>query len=264
MKITIIGAEGRMGKAIREIAVSQGFVCEVGVVRQLPAQPASDVRLWMSSSDMCNGLPLVQSPLDLIIDFSSPQLLASTLEVALKLKLPLLVGTTGLTQEHIEMLQSASKKIPVLNAPNTSLGIAVLSELVKRAAQLLPANLFDVELFEIHHKKKKDGPSGTAKLLASQVLSADNKRHDTGLREKHRQSGEVAHAYARGGDVVGEHTVFFLGEGERIELVHRCQDRLVFARGAIELGQILMKKSAGYYSPLELLLSDKGTDPQAR
>jgi 4-hydroxy-tetrahydrodipicolinate reductase len=221
IRISLFAPNGRMGKAIAmAVADDPGFVI-----------------------DEDHG--------DVLVDFSAPDALESSLERATSAGIPILVGTTGLNEAAGERIAVAAKQIPVLRAPNTSLGIAVLSQLVERAAQMLGPD-WDIEIVETHHRNKADAPSGTAWLLAHAAacgrgtdIDAEAGREGTGLQ---RKRGAIGLASLRGGSVAGDHDVMFLGQKERIILSHRAENRLIFARGALAGARFLVGKPAGLYS----------------
>jgi 4-hydroxy-tetrahydrodipicolinate reductase len=195
---------------------------------------------------------------DVLVDFSAPDALGRSLERGLSADIPILVGTTGLDEAAGERIADASKRIAILRAPNTSLGIAVLSDLVARAASVLGAD-WDIEIAETHHRMKADAPSGTAYLLGMAAargrgsqLDAEPGRSGTGLS---RSEGAVGFASLRGGSVAGDHDVMFLGQSERLILSHRAENRLIFARGALAGARFLMGKPAGLYSMRDVIES---------
>ena len=192
-----------------------------------------------------------QDHADVLIDFSAPAALAASLDQAVSAAIPVLIGTTGLDETADARLAEASRQIPVLYAPNTSLGVALLSVLVQRAAQVLGRE-WDIEIAETHHRMKADAPSGTALLLGEAAaqgrgtsLKAERGRDGTGLK---RQEGAIGFAALRGGTVVGEHDVVFLGPEERLILSHRAESRMIFARGALAAARFLVGRPAGLYS----------------
>jgi 4-hydroxy-tetrahydrodipicolinate reductase len=194
--------------------------------------------------------------LDVIVDFSSPagfEFAAALVQATGK---PFVSGTTGLTDTHHALLERLSQKHAVLHANNMSLGVAVLARLTAQAARSLPSS-FDAEIVEIHHRAKRDAPSGTARTLLSAVRDGRGEQ----LRAVHGRDGligersndEVGVFGVRGGDVVGEHTVFFLGDGERLELTHRATDRTIFGRGALAAARWLAGRDAGLYSLFDVV-----------
>ena len=195
---------------------------------------------------------------DVLVDFSVPDALESSLTQAVGAGMPILVGTTGLGQDADRLIADASKQVAVLRAANTSLGVAVLSDLVERAARVLGPD-WDIEIAEMHHRMKADAPSGTALALGDAAargrgtpLRAERGRDGTGLK---RQEGAIGFASLRGGTVAGEHDVIFAGPDERLILSHRAENRMIFARGAIAAARFLAGKPAGLYSMRDVIAS---------
>ena len=195
---------------------------------------------------------------DVFVDFSAPVALESHLEQARGAGKPILIGTTGLSEEHQTLIDAAAGEIAVIQAANTSLGVNLLTHLVREAAARLGTD-WDIEISEMHHRRKVDAPSGTALLLGQAAADgrgveldsvADRARDGiTGPRE----SGHIGFAALRGGTVAGEHQVIFAADGERLELGHRAESRAIFARGAIEAALWLAGKPAGRYSMADVL-----------
>lgn len=226
VRITLFAPAGRMGKAIAA-AVSE--------------DPGFDL-------DEDHG--------DVLVDFSAPDALQASLDRAVSAGVPIVIGTTGLDDTAGARIAEAAREIAVLRAPNTSLGIALLAELVERAARVLGPD-WDIEISEIHHKMKSDAPSGTALLLGEAAalgrraeLDAERGREGTGLR---RQRGAIGFASLRGGTVAGDHDVLFLGPDERLILSHRAENRMIFARGALAAAAFLVGKPAGLYSMRDVI-----------
>ena len=197
------------------------------------------------------GFALDEDHGDVLVDFSSAAALPASLDRAVSAGIPILIGTTGLDETADARLSEASRQIPVLYAPNTSLGVALLAVLVQRAAQVLGPE-WDIEISETHHRMKLDAPSGTALLLGEAAaqgrgtdLKAERGRNGTGLQ---RHVGAIGFASLRGGTVVGEHDVLFLGPEERLILSHRAESRTIFARGALAAARFLVGRPAGLYS----------------
>ena len=186
------------------------------------------------------------------LDFSTPLQLGARARACAARGVPLLVGTTGFDAETRALLEAAARAVPVLIAPNTSVGVAVLRQLVGLAAAALGED-FDAEVAEAHHRLKRDAPSGTALALAEAVAEARGAAlADVAVYDRHgssasRKPGSIGFSVIRAGDIVGEHTVTFAGDGERIELTHRATDRMVFARGAIRAAEWLIGRPAGVY-----------------
>jgi 4-hydroxy-tetrahydrodipicolinate reductase len=179
---------------------------------------------------------------DVCIDFSAPAGTVKLCSIAAECKIPILVGTTGFTNEDLRTIEDFAKVIPILVSSNFSIGIHVLRKLVREAAQSLPKD-FGIEIVEKHHTKKKDAPSGTALAILSDIKSIKNDSIE--LFGRHGQSeyrsGEIGIHAIRGGDVVGEHDVYFFGQGERLEIAHQATNREIFARGALFIAEKFYK-----------------------
>ena len=226
IRISLFAPNGRMGKAIA-MAVSEN-----------------------------DRFTIDQDHGDVLVDFSAPDALGASLDRAISGGMPILIGTTGLDENAGQRIAEAANQIAVLRAPNTSLGTAVLAQLVERAAQLLGPE-WDVEIAETHHRMKADAPSGTAWLLGQAAargrgteLKVELGRGGTGLK---REQGAIGFASLRGGTVAGEHDVMFLGEKERLVLSHRAENRLIFAHGALAGARFLVGKPAGLYSMRDVI-----------
>jgi len=220
MSVFIVGASGRMGRRIA--ACAEG---DPRVRRVVPWSRGADPGSEMRSEKDC----------DIVVDFSSPEGLSASVALALHLRAPLLVGTTGLTNAHLEAPLRAAKDVPVMVAPNTSVGVAVLGHLVAEASRMLPDE-FDVAITEHHHRAKRDAPSGTALRLAER------------LRESGRKCRDVAPIFAiRGGDVPGTHEIHFAGQQQTLMLRHAAESRDVFAIGALHAAAWLCGRAPGSY-----------------
>lgn len=195
---------------------------------------------------------------DVLVDFSAPSALQSSLDRAMSAGVPILIGTTGLDDFADRRIASAAEQVAVLRAANTSLGIAVLGHLVERAARVLGSG-WDIEIQDVHHRMKADSPSGTALQLGEAAgigrgseLKAERGRNGTGLK---REAGAIGFASLRGGTVVGDHDVLFLGPDERLILSHRAESREIFARGALAGARFLVGRPAGLYSMRDVIES---------
>lgn len=198
------------------------------------------------------GFELATENGEIMVDFSAPDALRASIGRAVSAGIPLLVGTTGLIEEHDELIADAAKTIPILQAPNTSLGVALLADLTERAARVLGPEQWDIEIVDAHHNRKADAPSGTALHLGAAAArgrggnsTEERGRDGTGLK---RQSGAIGYAAIRGGTVAGDHDVMFLGPDERLILSHRAESRAIFARGALAAARFLRGKPAGLYT----------------
>ena len=193
---------------------------------------------------------------DVLIDFSAPEALEESLHRATSQGVPILIGTTGLPASADDDISAAAGKVAVLRAANTSLGVALLAELVERAARVLGTD-WDIEIAETHHRNKADAPSGTALFLGQAAalgrntdLNMERGRDGTGLR---RSEGAIGFAAIRGGTVAGDHDVMFLGTDERLILSHRAENRMIFARGALAAARFLAARPAGLYSMKDVI-----------
>ena len=230
-----------------------------------PAQPirislfAPDGRMGQAIAAAAEGDPgfvIDQDRGDVLVDFSAPGALAASLDRAVSANVPILVGTTGLDELAGQRIAQTAESIAVLRAANTSLGVALLADLVERAASILGPD-WDIEIAETHHRMKADAPSGTALALGEAAArgrggspSAERGRDGTGLK---RAPGAIGYAALRGGTVVGDHDVLFLGPDERLILSHRAESRAIFARGALAAARFLVGKPAGLYTMRDVI-----------
>tara|TARA_R110000824_G_scaffold24090_1_gene85337 strand:+ start:39618 stop:40346 length:729 start_codon:yes stop_codon:yes gene_type:complete len=231
--IGIIGSKGRMGQAL--IAAIE----EAGHEHAGGADQGDNVRNLVAASDV-------------LVDFSSPKALQATLDACVAASKPIVIGTTGLEAAHHAAIDQAATKIPVLQTGNTSLGVNMLAALVEQAASKLGDD-WDIEIVEMHHRHKVDAPSGTAKLLGEAAargrdidLAANSESGRDGITGA-RAKGAIGFAALRGGSVAGDHTVILASDEERIELTHRAENRMIFARGAVKAAGWLVGQSAGRY-----------------
>lgn len=242
--IAIVGIAGRMGRRLFRLGkLTEGIEVRVGLERP-----------GVTGHDFPHDLQLTQEPgvaasmCDVVVDFSAPAAAEVIVGECVDHGTAYLCASTALEDTDLNALRVASASIPVLVSANLSLGIALLRQLAERASRSL-AN-FDVEIFELHHRHKRDAPSGTALALGEAL-----RRGNTGLVDERRRStlqesrdeGSLGYAALRGGDVAGEHTIFFLGDGERLELTHRSHDPDIFAQGALRAAAWLAFRQAGYY-----------------
>jgi 4-hydroxy-tetrahydrodipicolinate reductase len=233
LKILLNGAQGRMGLAISEIAAENDAIISL-------ACDAGD--------DPSNGI----AQCDAVIDFSFHEVTPAIATLAAAHNVPLIIGTTGhTTEERAAILEATVHTIPVVWAGNYSVGVNTLNYLTRKAASILNQG-YEAEVLEMHHHHKKDAPSGTAARLL-EILQSAYKLDDSQLAHGRegligaRPRNEIGVHAIRGGDIVGEHTVYFCGEGERIELTHRATDRRIFAQGAIRAAHWASKQNPGLY-----------------
>jgi 4-hydroxy-tetrahydrodipicolinate reductase len=241
-----------MGQAIREaLPAEAGVRIAAALVRKdspLLGQAYLDVTY---SSDLDAGLAAA----DVLLDFSVPASTRTALDACTRAGKSMVIGVTGLDAAAKDKIQTAGKRIPVLVAPNMSLGVALLTQLATAAARALGEE-FDIEITEAHHRHKRDAPSGTALALAEAMAGARGQPLEprpAGLRP----AGSIGFAVVRAGDIVGEHTVLFAGKGERLELSHRAGSRVGFARGALKAAAWLRQQPAGVYALTDMLRSVK-------
>ena len=255
-RLALIGATGRMGQAL--LRAAPGF--PQVIVTAAVASPDS-LALGRDAAALA-GLPAANLTVsadlegalreaDVAIDFSNAAATAATLAACHAARKPLLIGTTGLDAALEPALAAAAREIAVLLAPNTSIAVALLTELVRESARRLPAS-FDIDVIELHHRGKEDAPSGTALMLgraaaAARDLPLPPSGATAGLSGP-RPEGQVGMASLRAGDIVGEHTVLFSGPGEQLGLTHRATDRAIFARGALTAALWLAAQPAGRYT----------------
>ncbi|MDR1413756.1 MAG: 4-hydroxy-tetrahydrodipicolinate reductase [Puniceicoccales bacterium] len=216
MKIALCGSSGKMGQLVIKAA------------RELNHEIAAEI------TSETNWLDCIPAATDVCIDFSSPAGTVNLCTLAAKLKIPVVIGTTGLGSEDLLAIAECAKVIPILMSSNFSRGMSAMRRIVSKAAEILPGD-FDVEIVEKHHSQKKYSPSGTAVSLLNDLQKIRKNtlvvfgRHG----ESERRSGEICVHSLRGGDTIGDHEVYFLGQGESIEIIHRVTNREIFARGAV-------------------------------
>ena len=259
-RAVVHGAAGRMGRAIaRAIHESPGITLVAALDRAGSASVGSDAGELAGTGA---SRVLVEAALredveaQVVIDFSASEATEAIASRAAERGLALVVGTTGLEPSARAALDLASRTVPVLVAANTSVGVTVLCHLAEQAAKLLEG--FDAEIVEMHHNKKVDAPSATARRPAVSVLAArglDRRAIRTGREGKPgaRTKNEVGVLALRGGDVIGDHTLILAGEGERVELAHKATDRSLFARGAVRAARWIVGKPAGLYDMRDVL-----------
>ena len=231
MKVAIAGYKGRMGQML---------------VRELEsgAWPALSYAGGTTAADD----PETLFSADLVIDFTTPTATRKHIALAARHHKSLIIGTTGLSEADLQIMQDAGKECPLLFSANMSIGVNVLVALIEQATARL-GNDFDIEISETHHRNKIDAPSGTALMLGRATGRPAAPLDRSGQREP----GTVGYAVQRGGDVIGEHSVNFFGAGERIELTHRAHDRSLFAKGALRAATWLIKKPPGFYTMRDVL-----------
>lgn len=250
--LTIIGLSGRMGTAIGTLAPEYGFTLLGGVGFGTTGLP---VPLLSPAQALAPGSALAATAA--IIDFSGPEGFETALKLAGQLRVPLVSGSTGLTRDHFASLADLARSVAVLHGSNMSLGVNLLLNVLPTITQALGPD-YDVEIVDIHHNRKKDAPSGTAIALEAAVRDHTFRAQDVTIHGRSGQVGERPHNEIgihalRAGDIVGDHTVYFCGPGERVEVTHRAHSRDTFARGALRAAQYLRTRAPGLYTMRDVL-----------
>jgi 4-hydroxy-tetrahydrodipicolinate reductase len=255
-KVSINGALGKMGRAIARLLYSNENLKLLHAfdVNGKEAELSEGISAEQVDSEVTMDKLLKT---DVVIDFSIPAASLRLIELCITAKKPIVIGTTGFNETEEDLIKQAASVIPVLKSSNMSIGVNMLFALVKMASTSLKNRGFQPEMMEIHHKKKVDSPSGTArsleKIILENMLPGGNLISGRDGLVGARKDNELGSFALRGGDVVGDHTVFFLGEGERIELKHQATNRDVFASGALQAAEFLIGKSPGFYSMSDVL-----------
>ena len=263
MKVAIVGAAGRMGgRLIHAVAEAQGLELVGATERSGHPQLGMDAGLVAGAGELgvtiSADLAAVMEQADVLIDFTFPEVTLQNIEVCARLGKMIVSGSTGFTPAQKDRVAQYAEQIPVVLAPNMSVGVNACFKLLKEAARILGDD-FDVEIVELHHNKKKDSPSGTA-VRMGEVVAETLGRDYNQVANYHREGmcgarskDEIGMQTVRGGDIVGEHTVYFIGMGERIEISHRAMSRDMFARGAARACQWLQGKGPGLYDMQDVL-----------
>jgi 4-hydroxy-tetrahydrodipicolinate reductase len=250
VRVAIAGASGRMGLALLEAAAQTEGVM-LGAAVDLSASTwggvsiGTDVRSALANSDV-------------LIDFTRPAGTLDHVRECLAQKRAMVIGTTGFDTGQLAEIRKAAKKIPIVMAPNMSVGVTVALKLVEMASRALGPD-YDIEVFEMHHRKKVDAPSGTALRLGEVAARArDASLEKDGVFSRHgmtgeRKAGSIGFSVARGGDIVGDHTVYFAGPGERIEITHRSSSRATYAQGAMRAARFVAGKPPRLYDMDDVL-----------
>ena len=246
--IVILGAKGRMGNMLVNMALADE---ELNLVGACERKGNADGMVYEDCeiSDCLEDL-LPKVPGAVIIDFTAPESSVAMAKTAARFGNPAVIGTTGLTAEQQAELAESAKTVPLFWAPNMSVGVNVLLKIMPLLAQAL-GDKYDIEIVETHHKMKKDSPSGTALKLAQNLAEArgweydDVKKHCRDGIIGERPQKEIGVQTLRGGDVVGEHTMYFFGPGERVEVTHRAHSRETFAAGALRAAKWLSRQKPG-------------------
>lgn len=262
MKIAIAGATGRMGRMLIEAVLNSADAQLVGALDHSSCpQLGEDAGAFLGkktgiiiTADVAQGL----ANADFLIDFTRPEGTMAHLAVAQQTGTKMIIGTTGLSAEQVTELKKAAEKIGIVFAPNMSVGVNATFKLLEIAAKMLHEG-YDIEIVEAHHRHKVDAPSGTALKMGEVIADALGEKLDdlaVYAREGHtgeRKAGSIGFATIRGGDIVGDHTVLFAGDGERIEISHKSSSRQSYAQGSLRAARFLQSHQTGFYDMQDVL-----------
>ena len=263
MRLIVAGAGGRMGRTLVKAIAETPGVALAGAF-EAPRSPFIGQDSGTLAGIGANGIAIAPdvkaraSKADGIIDFTVPKATVTLAALAAQSGLVHIIGTTGLSDDDDDRIRKAAQAAVIVKSGNMSVGINLLAALVKRTAKTLDEE-FDIEILEMHHNKKVDAPSGTALMLglaAAEGRGVDLGKRSVGSREGEtgaRKTGDIGFASLRGGSVVGEHNVIFAGPGERLELSHKAEDRMIFARGALKAALWAHGRKPGLYSMADVL-----------
>jgi 4-hydroxy-tetrahydrodipicolinate reductase len=253
LNIILCGAGGRMGQAVIE-AVRENPEYKIAAVVEHSGHPSIGKPFAEGLPSVLNDMVLAMNAGDVCVEFTTPEATLANAKKAAIIKKPMVIGTTGLVAGYREIFQELAREIPMVVSSNMSIGVNLLYALVRGAAKKLPKS-FQAEVFEAHHQWKKDAPSGTAARLAEEIIKVRGGApvYERQSRGQARQPGEVGVYSMRAGDIIGEHTVYFAGPGERIELTHRAHNRRVFAEGALLAASFVATAKPGLYDMQDVL-----------
>lgn len=249
VKIIMHGCNGHMGQVISGL-VAQDPDAEIVAGIDVADQGKNSYPVYTNMKEC-------QVEADALIDFSSAKATDALLDYCAERKLPVVLCTTGLSEEQLAKVEETAKKVAVLKSANMSLGINTLMKLIQDAAKVLATAGFDMEIVEKHHNQKLDAPSGTALALADSMNEALNEKYayvyDRSRERKKREKYEIGISAVRGGNIVGEHEVIFAGQDEVIEFKHTAYSKAVFAKGAVQAAKFLAGKPAGFYDMSDVI-----------
>jgi 4-hydroxy-tetrahydrodipicolinate reductase len=256
-RIAILGATGRMGRAVIAATEASAQV-QLGAAVERAGHAEIGKAVNPEGLKVAGELRAVASDFDVLIDFTRPEATLAALDVCIAENKAMVIGTTGCTAEQKATIEAAAKRIPILMAGNFSIGVNLCLKLLEDAARALGDD-FDIEIVEAHHRHKVDAPSGTA-LMMGEAAAAGVGRDlkDCAVYERYGHTGArdrqtIGFSTVRGGDVVGDHTVMFLGEGERVEIAHKASSRMNFANGAVRAAAWLHGRAPGLYTMRQVL-----------
>ena len=262
MKIAIAGATGRMGKMLIETVLNTPDAQLVGALEHTASphlgEDAGAFLGKVTGVKITADIEQALADAQYLIDFTRPEGTLAYLAIAQKTATKMIIGTTGLSAEQIANLKNASEKLAIVFAPNMSVGVNATFKLLEIAAKMLNQG-YDIEIIEAHHRHKVDAPSGTALKMGEVIADALGENLDdvaVYAREGHtgeRKEGSIGFATIRGGDIVGDHTVLFAGDGERIEISHKSSSRQSYAQGALRAARFLQTQTSGMYDMQDVL-----------
>ena len=253
INLILCGASGRMGLALVE-AIQESNEFKITALVERRGHPHVGKVCVENAPPLVDDLLLAMNQGQVIIEFTTPESTLANAKKAAIIKKPMVVGTTGLMAEHHGLFADLAKEIPMVVSSNMSIGVNILYRLVAQAAKALPPG-YETEIVESHHKWKKDAPSGTAKRLLDEIIKARGGQpvYDRQKLNRPRADKEIGVFSIRAGDIIGEHTVTFVGMGERIELTHRAHSRRVFAEGALLAAKFVLSAPPGLYDMQDVL-----------
>ncbi|MFG6668691.1 4-hydroxy-tetrahydrodipicolinate reductase [Halomonas sp. HNIBRBA4712] len=263
-RVAIVGVAGRMGRTLVS-AVNQDETATLagGIVEPGSSLAGADIGelagTGRSGVAAVDSLAAIKDDFDVLIDFTAPQVTLANLAFCAEHGKAIVIGTTGMSDDEIEKLDGYRDRVPMVFAPNMSVGVNLTLKLLETAARALGDEGYDIEVIEAHHRHKVDAPSGTAIRMGEVIAkSLDRTLKEHGVFERVGQCGprtdkEIGFATVRAGDIVGEHTVMFATEGERIEITHKASSRMTFAKGAVRAARWVATKPAGRYDMQDVL-----------
>ncbi|HSW13166.1 MAG TPA: 4-hydroxy-tetrahydrodipicolinate reductase [Solimonas sp.] len=263
VRIAVLGASGRMGRAVIQ-AVDASPRAKLGAALEREGCPEAGQDAAALAGLAVAGVKILTQPaqaaadFDVLIDFTRPEATVAMLALCVEHRRAMVIGTTGFTPEQQAQVEAAAQQIPIVKAGNFSIGVNLSLKLLEDAARVLGED-FDIEIVEAHHRHKVDAPSGTALMMGEAVArGAGRKLKDVAVYERYGHTGArdrqtIGFSTVRGGDVVGDHTVMFLGDGERVEIAHKASSRNIFAKGAVHAATWVARQPAGLYSMRDVL-----------
>lgn len=263
VRIAIAGAAGRMGRNLVK-AAHQNSEASVGAGSERPESSLVGVDVGELCGEgrfdvaLVDDLSKAIEEFDVIVDFTAPVSTLANIELCKRHGKKLIIGTTGFSEEEKQVIDAASKEMPIVMAPNYSVGVNLVFKLLEKAAKVM-GDYCDVEIVEAHHRHKVDAPSGTAIGMGEAIAGAmGNELNDVAVWSREgitgeRTKDEIGFATIRAGDIIGEHTAMFADIGERVEITHKATDRMTFANGAIKAAVWLNDKPAGFYTMTDVL-----------